>query len=151
MVSFVARVNEKGLVKVDIEANSVEEIVKAIPAAMTLFSRQTKQEKPAKREVPKWIANNIEVWEEARERGKIVYAMFLLNNNRPMMLEEIKNEAKSLGVNFDDWIAHNFKRDMKGDVVEEAREGSKRSYKLSVVGMKKASALRKEKQHSPIP
>jgi len=143
MVSFVARVNVKGLVEVDIEANSVEEIVKAIPEAMALFSKQTKQVKPVK-QVPRWIADNVETWEKARERNKIVYAIFLMTNNRQMLLEEINNEAKRLGVNFDDWIAHNFKRDMDGDVVEEAREGSKRSYKLSAIGMKKASALKEK-------
>jgi len=142
MASFVARVNAKGLVEVDIEADSVEEIVEAIPEAMTLFSKQAKQVKSVK-QIPRWIADNVEAWEKAKERGKIVYAIFLMNNNRQMLLEEINNEAKRLGVDFDEWIAHNFKRDMKGDVVDEAREGSKRSYRLSAVGMKKASALRK--------
>ena len=64
MVSFVARVNAKGLVEVDVKANSVEEIARAIPAAMALFSKEPKQVKPVKKQVPKWIANNLEVWEK---------------------------------------------------------------------------------------
>ena len=143
MVGLVARLNAKGLVEVDIEAESVEEIVKAIPAAMALFSKHPKQVKPVKRQVPKWIANNIESWEKAGERNKAVYALLLVNDNKPILLEEINNQAKNLGVNLDDWITHNFKRDMKSDVVEDARDGSKRSYKLSAAGMKKASMLRK--------
>ena len=143
MVSFVARVNAEGLVEVDIEAYSIEEIMKAIPASMALFSKPPKQVKPARKQVPKWIANNIEAWKKARERSKAAYAVFLMNDNKPMLLEEIKNQANNLGLNLDEWIAHNFKRDMKSDVLEEAREGSKRSYKLSAVGMKKASMLRK--------
>jgi len=143
MVGLVARVNAKGLVEVDIEANSIDEIVKAIPGAMALFSKHPEQVKPVKKQIPEWIANNIETWEKARERSKVVYAMLLMNDNKPILLEEIKSQAKDLGVNLDDWITHNFKRDMKSDVLEEARDGSKRSYKLSAVGMKKASMLRK--------
>lgn len=144
MVSFEAKVNAKGIVEVSIEADSIEEIVKALPSVQWLFSAEPERLEQVEKQVPKWVATNIEAWEKAKERNKIIYAMFLMRKNKPMLLEEIKDEAKNLGVNLDDWIAHNFKRDMKGDVVEVEREGRKRLYKLSAVGLRKVSSLKKE-------
>ena len=148
MVKFEAVVDSKGLVHDIVKGDDIEEVAKAIPDALSLFSRGLKA-KPRisveeATEVPKWIVDNVSDWEKNKERNQIIYAIFLMNNNRALMLDQIKDEVENLGVDLDDWLAHNFKRDMGGDVVEVAREGRKRSYKLSAVGLKKANALEAE-------
>ena len=146
MVVFGAIVDANGLVQVIIEGESIEEIAKALPSAMSLFSAgsKTKHEAPkTAKGIPSWIVESIENWEKNKERGKIVQAIFLMRNNKPLFLDQITEEAKNLGVDLEEWISHNFKRDMRGDVVEAGREAGKRLYKLSAMGLKKASSLKK--------
>ena len=146
MVVFGAVVDANGLVQVIIEGESIEEIAKALPSAMSLFSKGSKamHEAPkAAKGIPNWIVESIEDWEKNKERSKIVQAIFLMRNNKPLFLDQIEREAKNLGVDLKEWISHNFKRDMRGDVVEAGREAGKRLYKLSAIGLKKASSLKK--------
>lgn len=143
---FGAVVDANGLVQVIIEGENIEEIAKALPSAMSLFSASSKarREAPkAAKEIPSWIVESIENWEKDKERGTIVQAIFLMRNNKPLFLDQVAKEAKNLGVDLGDWISHNFKRDMRGDVVEAGREAGKRLYKLSAIGLKKASSLKK--------
>ena len=147
MVVFGAIVDANGLIQVVIEGKSIEEIAKALTSAMSLFSAgsKAKHEAPkskAAKGIPSWIVESIEDWETKKERSKIVQAIFLMRNNRPLFLDKIKREAKNLGVDLGDWLSHNFKRDMRGDVMEAGREAGKRLYKLSAIGLKKASSLK---------
>src|SRR3972149_10773445 len=111
MVVFGAVVDANGLVQVIIEGESIEEIAKALPSAMSLFSAgsRVKGEAPKAKTakgLPSWIVDNTEDWEKNKGRSKIVQAIFLMRNNKPLFLDQIRQEAKNLGVDLGDWISH---------------------------------------------
>lgn len=146
MVRFEAVLDSKGIIQVVVKGDNIEEIAESIPDALSLFSKnlkRTKSRTPAKQTTGEqaWIIDNISEWQKNKERDKIVYSIFLMNDNKPLLLDQINKKAENLGVDLKDWLAHNFKRDMEGDVVETAREGRKRYYQLSALGIKKANGL----------